>query len=190
MGQQLRHEMRAIDRQITRIEREEFKIKMTIKEHAKKGQADAARMLAKSLVQSRKAKNRMHMTKTQINSVSMQIQQQMSMARVAGALQKSSAVMAAMSQLVRMTEICATMQALSKEMMKAGLIEEMMDDAFEAVEDDDLDEAADEEVDKVMMELTSGLLQANVGATTPAAAEHVDEDTVESDALSARLAAL
>ena len=39
---------------------------------------------------------------------------------------------------------------------QAGLIEEMMEDTFEGLEDDDLEEQADEEVEKILFEITSG----------------------------------
>ena len=41
-------------------------------------------------------------------------------------------------------------------MMKAGIIEEMLEDTMEGLEDDDLEEAADTEVEKVLWELTKG----------------------------------
>ena len=39
---------------------------------------------------------------------------------------------------------------------QAGLIEEMMEDTFESLEDDDLEEQADQEVEKILWEVTSG----------------------------------
>ena len=43
--------------------------------------------------------------------------------------------------------------AMSKEMMKAGIIEEMMEDTFEGMEDqDELEDAAQEEVSKSFRE--------------------------------------
>eukprot|EP00730_Choanoeca_flexa_P003632 TRINITY_DN11461_c0_g1_i1.p2 TRINITY_DN11461_c0_g1~~TRINITY_DN11461_c0_g1_i1.p2 ORF type:complete len:211 (+),score=58.62 TRINITY_DN11461_c0_g1_i1:1997-2629(+) len=186
----LRKEMRGLDRQITRIEREEMKIKKSIKDAAKSNQLDSAKVLAKSLVESRRAKNRIHTTKAQINSVSMQIQQQASMARVAGALSKSTEVMELMSSLIRLPEIRQTMMQMSREMTKAGLIEEMMDDTFESVMDDsDVEEEAQEEVDKVLFELTDGLLGATASSHVPQA-EATAEDTGVADDLSARLAQL
>lgn len=38
------------------------------------------------------------------------------------------------------------------------MIEEMMEDTFEGLEDDDLEEEADKEVDKVLFEITNGEL--------------------------------
>lgn len=40
--------------------------------------------------------------------------------------------------------------------MQAGIIEEMLEDTFEGLEEDDLEEAAQEEVEKVLFEVTKG----------------------------------
>jgi charged multivesicular body protein 3 len=42
------------------------------------------------------------------------------------------------------------------------LIEEMMDDTFESLEDDDLEEQADQEVEKILWEVTSGKMNTVV----------------------------
>ena len=70
------------------------------------------------------------------------------MAKVAGCLEKSTVVMEAMNELVKVPQIQETMRQLSKEMLKAGVIEEMMDDSMEVAlgDDDELDEEADSEV--------------------------------------------
>lgn len=67
--------------------------------------------------------------------------------RVAGSLAKSTEVMQAMQRLVRIPEVAQTMQDMSKEMMKAGIIEEMLDETFEDMEDqEELEDAAQVEV--------------------------------------------
>lgn len=61
-------------------------------------------------------------------------------------------VMKVVNDLIKVPELNQTMQQMSREMMKAGLIEEtmgeMMDDALDT---DDIEEDADAEVDKVSM---------------------------------------
>lgn len=133
-------------------------MKKSIKDAAKKGQTDVAKILAKELIQSRKAVSKMYASKAQMNSVVMSMQQQLSMMRMSGSIQRSTEVMAAMRNLIKLPEIQASMMELSKEMTKAGLIEEMMEDTFESLEDDDLEEEADKEVDKVLWEVTNGQL--------------------------------
>merc|ERR1719232_655226 len=78
---------------------------------------------------------------------------------------------------------------MSKEMMKAGIIEEMMEDTMESITDaDDMEEEANEEIDKVLYELTAGKLgeaPAAVKDTLPApvaepeVADEESEDDME-----------
>lgn len=155
----IRKEMRVIDRQIRDIQREEEKVKRSIKDAAKKGQKDVCIILAKEMIQSRKAINKLYASKAQMNSVLLSMKNQLSLLRVAGALQKSTEVMKAMQNLVKIPEIQATMRELSKEMMKAGIIEEMLEDTLEGMEDEDeMEEAAEAEVDKILFDITAGAL--------------------------------
>lgn len=186
-----------MDRQIRSIQNEEAKVSKSIKDAAKKGQKDVCMILAKEILHSRKAVNKLYSSKAQLNSVDMQMKNQLATLRMAGSLEKSTEVMRSMQQLVKVPEINATMQELSKEMMKAGIIEEMMEDTFEGMEDDEIEEAAQEEVDKILFEVTSGVLgqAGSVGSTLPemegagaVAAEPEDEGEIED--MKARLEAL
>ncbi|XP_064200225.1 charged multivesicular body protein 3 isoform X3 [Anguilla rostrata] len=151
--------MRVIDRQIRDIQREQEKVKRSIKDAAKKGQRDVCVVLAKEMVQSKRAVNKLYTSKAHMNSVLLSMKNQLSVLRVAGALQKSTEVMKSMQSLVKIPEIQATMRELSKEMMKAGIIEEMLEDTFEGMEDEEeMEEAAEEEVDKILFEITAGAL--------------------------------
>jgi len=163
----LRKETSQLDRQIRNIQREEEKVKKTLKEAAKKGDKDVCMILAKEVVNARKSINKIHASKAHINSISMQMKNQQATLRIAGALQKSTDVMKAMQQLIKVPEVAATMRDLSKEMMKAGIIEEMLEDTMEGLEDsEELEEAAQEEVDKVLWEITAGQLGTAPDAVT------------------------
>ncbi|NXG46976.1 CHMP3 protein, partial [Psilopogon haemacephalus] len=100
------------------IQREEEKVKRSIKEAAKKGQRDVCVILAKELIRSRRAVAKLYASKAHMNSVLMGMKNQLAVLRVAGSLQKSTEVMKAMQNLVKIPEIQATMRELSKEMMK------------------------------------------------------------------------
>ncbi|MCP9261610.1 Charged multivesicular body protein 3 [Dirofilaria immitis] len=158
LQRKMRAELRQLDRQIHAIEREEMKVKKQIKESAKKGDRDVCVVLAKSILQSRKAVSKIHGTKAQINSVVMGMQQQLATVRMAGSLQQSTDVMKNMQQLVKVPEIMSTMRELSKEMMKVGIIDEMMEETMESVEPEELEEEAQEEVDRILYEITAGEL--------------------------------
>ena len=76
---------------------------------------------------------------------------------------------------------------LSREMMKAGVIEEMMEDVMEPLgEEEEMEEAAQAEIDKVILEITTGKLKDAPRAladTLPAAGAEAaeEEEAVEDD---------
>jgi charged multivesicular body protein 3 len=77
--------------------------------------------LAREVVNSRKAVNKIYTAKANLKSVEMQMKGQAATLRVAGSLSKSADVMKAMSQLIKVPELQKTMQEMSKEMMKVLL---------------------------------------------------------------------
>merc|ERR1712014_107764 len=105
---------------------------------------------------------------------------QLAIVKVAGALQSSTEVMQAMQQLVKLPEIQKSMMELSREMMKAGVIEEMMEDVMEPLgEEEEMEEAAQAEIDKVILEITTGKLKDAPRAladTLPAAGAEAAEE--------------
>ena len=148
-----------IDRQINGIRREEAKVTKSLKDAAKKGDKDVCKILAKEVVHSRKTVNKLYCAKANINSIQMQIKSQLANIKVAGSLSKSTEVMKTMQQLVKLPEIQKTMMEMSREMMKAGIIEEMMEDTMESINNAvDMEEETNEELDKVLYELTAGKL--------------------------------
>uniref|UniRef100_A0A3Q2T2J3 Charged multivesicular body protein 3 n=1 Tax=Fundulus heteroclitus TaxID=8078 RepID=A0A3Q2T2J3_FUNHE len=187
-------------KELVNIQREEEKVKRSIKDAAKKGQKDVCVILAKEMIQSKRAVTKLYASKAQMNSVLMSMKNQLALVRVAGALQKSTDVMKAMQSLIKVPEIQATMRELSKEMMKAGIIEEMLEDTFESMEDgEEMEEAAEEEVDKILFEITAGALGKAPSKVTDAlpdlqpagAAAASDEESEEDiEAMQSRLAAL
>ncbi|KCV72740.1 hypothetical protein H696_00319 [Fonticula alba] len=189
---QLRNETRQLDRQIRDIERQELKAKQTLKEFSKKGQIDSCRSLAKELVMSKNAKNRIIQSKAHLNSVSMQLTQQLSFIKVSGSLAQSAEIMQAMNSLMRVPELSMTMRSMSKEMAKAGIIEEMMDDAMESLDaDPDFDEEVSTEVEKILHEVSLGVTGKMARAPVGGLPVQQSEETAVSDSdLEARLRSL
>ncbi|KJH46535.1 SNF7 family protein [Dictyocaulus viviparus] len=170
MQRKMRNEIRALDRQVYSIQREEQKVTKEIKEAAKKGDRDVCVVLAKSLLQSRKAVAKIHMSKAQINSVIMCMQEQLATMRMAGSLQKSTQVLQTMQNLVKVVYgFClqhVTMREMSQEMMKLGIIDELIEETMESIEPADLEEQAQDEVDRILWEVTAGELGKAPAAVT------------------------
>ncbi|XP_063922575.1 charged multivesicular body protein 3 [Zophobas morio] len=193
----LRKEGYQLDRQIRAIKREEEKVKRSLKEAAKKGDKDTCNILAKEILHARRAITKIYTSKAHINSVMLQMKNQLATLRVAGSLAKSTEVMQAMQRLIRVPEVAQTMQNMSKEMMKAGIIEEMLDETMDTFEDntEEMEEAAQNEIDKVLWEITEGKLgeapAPPVGerpVEKPVEVEEEDEEEIEE--MQSRLAAL
>ncbi len=155
---EIRKESRLLDRQIRGIEREQMKFQRDIKLLAKKGEYEAIKPLARSIVKANHAKHRIHVAKAHMNSVILDLRYQTAQLRMADALQVSSKTMASMSKLLSISEVQDSMASLAYEMEKAGLIEEVMEDAMDQTSD--LDDEIDDEIDKVISELTVGVMNA------------------------------
>jgi len=184
----LRKEDRELDKNIRSIELEEQKLKRSIKELAKKGDRQSAKVLAKELIQSRKAKERIYSSKAQLNSVSMQLSQNLSMMKVAGVIAKSTQIMGLMNSLVKLPQINQVMMAMAREMEKAGLIEEVMDGVMD---DADVEEEADEELNKVIEEITLGVKSTQVASQAiPTASKEEETEDNDMKDLEKRLGAL
>ncbi|XP_014282085.1 charged multivesicular body protein 3 [Halyomorpha halys] len=180
----IRKEGYQLDRQIRSIQREEEKVKRSLREAAKKGDKAVCTILAKEVLGARKAISKIHTSKAHLNSIQMQMKNQLATLRVCGSLQKSTEVMQSMQRLIKVPEVAATMRELSKEMMRAGIIEEMLEETMDTIEDpEEMEEQAQEEIDKVLWEITQGTLGKAPAAVTetPGASAVVAEPAVEED---------
>lgn len=76
-SREIKKEQRGIQRQIRDIEREQNKVKAEIKKNAKKGDVDSCKILAKSIVESKKAVTKLHVANANMNSINMQMREQL-----------------------------------------------------------------------------------------------------------------
>ncbi|KAB2614641.1 vacuolar protein sorting-associated protein 24 1-like [Pyrus ussuriensis x Pyrus communis] len=200
----LRQECRNIERQIRDIQREEKSVQKAIREASKRNDMGSAKSLAKEIVRSRRTVNRLHENRAQLNSISMHLGESVAIARTVGHLSKSSEVMKLVNNLMKAPEVAVTMQEFSKEMTKAGVIEEMVNDSLDtALDSEDIEEEIEEEVDKVLTSIageTAAQLPeavrkerlkqpatAQAGKVEEAIAEGVDDEE-ELEEIRARLA--
>ena len=129
------------------------------------------------MIRIRKQSNRLATSKAQLQSVQMQVNEAFSVRKIEGSIKASTGIMKDVNSLVRLPELTGTMRELSQELMKAGIIEEMVGDSLP---DDELlegeDEEADAEVDKVLGEILQGKLGAAKVDQKPVEEEPVAEE--------------
>lgn len=177
---QLRADQRRIERQIRDIQFEEKKVQKNIKDAAKRSDLTTCKILAKEIVHSRKAVGRLYVNKAQMMSISSALTEQLAMVRVAGSLQKSNDVMKLVNESMKLPELQKTMMEMSKEMQRAGLIDEMMSDAMDsAMGMEDEEEETDAEVQRVLDEVAGEALAAMPRARARPAAAAVQEEPEE-----------
>ncbi|PSC71154.1 vacuolar sorting-associated 24-like protein 1-like [Micractinium conductrix] len=190
----IRGEIRGVERQMMDIQREQKKAEKLIKEAAKRNDMASCKIIAKEVVNMRRTITKLAVNKATFLSLSNQMTEQLAMTRVAGALGKSGEVMKLVNNLMRVPALQKTMVEMSREMMKAGIIDEMMTDAMEsAFGDDELEEETEEEVDKILLEVAGETLSQMAAAPRQqkqAVRQQAQAATEEEEDLAARLAAV
>lgn len=83
----------------------------------------------------------------------MQVNEAFSVRKIEGSIRASTGIMKDVNTLVKMPELTGTMRELSQELVKAGIIEEMIDDSITASEPLEDEEEAETEVDKILGEV-------------------------------------
>ncbi|KAL0260796.1 Vacuolar protein-sorting-associated protein 24 [Diplodia seriata] len=204
----VRQNVRKLDRDIMQLKQAEQKTKSYIVQASKRAQrnptmakqaAQDTRVFAKELIRVRKQSSRLHTSKAQLQSVSMQVNEAFSVRKIEGSIRASTGIMKDVNTLVRLPELTGTMRELSQELVKAGIIEEMVGDSMpetELLEGED--DEAESEVDKVLSEvLKDKISQAQEPQqdlqlpSQPVAAEEEEEDPEEMlSAMRGRLEAL
>ncbi|VDK44406.1 unnamed protein product [Taenia asiatica] len=188
----LRREQRKLDRDIVYILQKSKQCEVEVKQYTKSGNAVADKILAKEIVVSFKSANRLYRAKAQINPVIMELENEVAMTKMASTLNQGTSVMQAMSKLVKashllqfLLELRATMCNMWKEMMRLGLMNEMMEDMAQA------------EADKILFVLTNGAVGKasdavidTLSAGTQRPVGLADDDLDDREAMRARLQAI
>ena len=185
----IRSNTRKLDRDMNQLKVLDQKTRQYILAASKRGQrnpsqakqaAQETRTFAKELIRIRKQSSRLATSKAQLQSVQMQVNEAFSVRKIEGSIKASTGIMKDVNTLVRLPELTGTMRELSQELMKAGIIEEMVGDSLP---DDDLlegeDEEAESEVDKVLGEILQGRLPKAKVDEKPVEEPEVPEEDLE-----------
>lgn len=135
----IKHQSRELDKQMRKIEREEEKVKLKVKNLMKQGQQDAVLPLVQELSNSKRAKSKILKTRTQLDSMVRAIDMQIAQIKVCGAFSQSAEVTHMLNQLVSLPELNATMCKLQGEMQKAGMAAEAVDETMGMLDEENED---------------------------------------------------
>lgn len=194
----LRANIRKLDRDIAAVRQVEAKTKSLIVQADRRAQrnpnqqrqaAREAREFAKELIRARRTSDRLVTSKAQLNSVQMQVNEAFAVRRIEGSIRTSVGIMKDVNSLIRLPALAGTMRELSAELMKAGIIEEMVGEVLP--EDGDMEEEMPEgEVEKVLGEILKDRAAAQQQkmpevpvAQEPAKAEVAEDEDEEAEAM-------
>lgn len=164
----IRANARALDRDLSSLKALDAKTRTLILSSSKRAQKNPSqatqalsetRTFARELLRIRRQSARLATSKAQLESVGMQVKEAFSVRKIEGSIKASTGIMKDVNSLVRLPELTGTMRELGEELMKAGIIEEMVGDTLpdgELLEGEE--EEAEAEVDKVLGEVLGGKL--------------------------------
>ncbi|KAL1879984.1 hypothetical protein VTK73DRAFT_6374 [Phialemonium thermophilum] len=190
----IRSNMRKLDRDIAAVRQVEAKTKNLIVQADRRAQRDPnrrkqaqkeVRELARELIRTRRTSARLVTSKAQLSSVQMQVNEAFALRKIEGSIRASVGIMKDVNALIRLPEMAITMRELSTELVKAGVIEEMVGDTLPETDLVEEDDEAEAEVDKVLGEILKDRMEKtgalpNVPASqeqVPAQADEEEEDT-------------
>ncbi|EDK43067.1 conserved hypothetical protein [Lodderomyces elongisporus NRRL YB-4239] len=208
INQLLRKNKREIDRSLNQLQPLKKKTEGLIKKAAKEKDYKTAKLYAKEYININRQYNKLYTSRTRIESITMAINEQWQMNKLTKSIGASTLVMKDVNLLIHIGAVSQTMQELSKELTKAGVINEMMDDMVDLeIEDEELEGESQEEVNKIITSLTedkfnkieSGVPQVEFEDKEHEATERVgeadeeeeeEEDNIAIDEMRQRLKAL
>jgi division protein CdvB (Snf7/Vps24/ESCRT-III family) len=189
---QIRSENRHLERDVKKLHDEEAKLKRQLESYAKQGNKACVQSVAKQIVQNRHAIERLEKTQGKLNSASTQLTCAATSASVAHSMQQSASIMKEVGALVDVSDLQDTMNSMQREIAKAEMADEIIDEAFSALDDE---AEIDDEMSKIFEELeldahmTMGGL-SSIPAYVPSAPVPTAPVQQSDDPLAARLKAL
>ncbi|KAG7810497.1 hypothetical protein KL921_002992 [Ogataea angusta] len=177
----LRKNKRQIERQLQDLNAVEKKTKTLIRAAVKKDDMKTAKMYAREYKNVARTIQRVTVSKVTLESIGMKLAEQQQMIKLKGSMQKSTEIMRDMNQLVRLPQIGHTVQELSRELMKSGVIDEMMDDMLETT--DIYEDEEDEDVDEVLRDILDEKPHPEVQLPEMARPEEPEPEEVDDELL-------
>lgn len=189
---ELKREERTMERAVKKAEKEMKSLERELKKEAKnKGTTpNALKAYAKAIVAQKKHRNQLLLSKTQIHSGRLQIQDMAGQMKMAGIFKNHAQMTQMMNNLCNINQIQDTAYKMQQEMMRMEVIQETMDEVIDDINPIS-DEEVEDQVDKVVMELT-GMQLSQIGEIegTTVIQPEIEEDVEEDDELTKRMAAL
>ncbi|AMD22942.1 HHR173Cp [Eremothecium sinecaudum] len=151
----LRKNQREIDKSLHTLKALQSKTQNLVKKSAKANDITTVRIYAKELYQINSQYNRMYTSKAQLQSVGMKIEEAFQMNRLQDTMAQSTELMMEVNSLLSVPQLRNTMIELERELMKSGIISDMMDESMETLDNEIDDEEVNEQVNQIVAQYTN-----------------------------------
>lgn len=167
---QVRRERRTTDRAVREVTRRQVSVKNQILAAERTNKQNQLEPLKKELEGLEKAKSRIVVAFTKLGNLDMELRRQTAQARLYKSLSHSVEVMSLLSGMMKIPELRDLTRQMSQSMLKANLIDDVIDEALEGEEDKtDTSKAAsaterlaEEHIESVIKDIYSGVANAPV----------------------------
>ncbi|KAK5117308.1 hypothetical protein LTR62_005925 [Meristemomyces frigidus] len=197
----IRSNNRKLDRDLAALKALEKKTRNFILQASKRAQRNPSqaaqarqesRIFARELIRVRRQEQRLSTSKATLASVGMQVNEAFAMKKIEAGIKNSTSIMKNVNSLVRLPELTGTMRELSQELVKSGIIEEMVGDTLDIDQSmmEGEDEEAEEEVDKVLSEILKDKVQVpgvQVPVDVPGVPAQEEEEELDSEEMLAQM---
>ena len=149
----IQRSQRKLEREIKGLERQEAKTMKEIRKLAESGQHNAAKILSKDVGRNRAQRNQYRNLSSNMTVMLNQMTSMQMNANIMQALQGSTAVMQSANAEMNPQQMMQVMKEFGKEMEKAGIQAEMMQDGMEMMEDPSAAADADDVYNGILGEI-------------------------------------
>lgn len=170
MRKEIRDAVREVDRNLFQSDRYIMEAKRDLEKKIKEG-ADRAtlKIYAQNVMKAQGNKDKQLLQKTKVQQVEFAMNEMMMNAKISKTLGVASNMMAKVNGLANIPEISKNVQNMQMQMEKMGIVGEMVDDAMDAVNDEevDLDDKAQQMLDEMEMKHKPKQKQTQPGQKDP-----------------------
>ena len=167
-------QIRELDRERTRMERDEKKLVKDIQEMAKKGQMKTVKIQARELVKTRNFITKFIQMKAHLNSVLLKVQTVKSHEAMASALSGTTKAMQQMNARMDLAEMTKIMQEFERQELMAETTQDMMGENLDGLmegsdDEEEIDKIVSQTLDEIGINLDGDMAQAPMGSPVGAA---------------------
>lgn len=164
----IRKSMRELDRESQSMDREENKLRIEIKAHAKKGELDMVQIKAKNMVRTRTAKKKFALAKGKLQDLSVSIKTMSSTTVMMEAMKSTARAMYRMNAQINAQAMQRIMRQYAKESDMMEFKQEMMDETIDGIMEEDGDDVTQEELvnqilDEIGVDITGKMAKPPTG---------------------------